>query len=329
MRVTVIVCTYNHCQSLAQALGSVATSVLPDSVEWEVLVVDNNSKDKTRDVVDEFSRRYPGRFCYLFEARQGKSYALNSGIREARGEVLAFMDDDVTVEPTWLQNLTASLHNGDWAGSGGRTLPAQPFSLPRWLTIEGPYEMGGAVAALFDLGGKPGELDRPPYGTNMAFQKRMFDRHGLFAVDLGPRPGSQIRGEDTEFGRRLIAAGERMRYEPSAIVFHPVLESRTQKDYLLAWWFDYGRADVRQWKCGPDIWGIRRPYFRILKAGIAQTLPGMCRWLFTLNLARRFYWKCQVWKTVGWIVELYRHSSNPVGRTRDTVRQGGNSGPND
>ena len=69
MNVTVIICTYNRCQSLAKALGSVASSVLPDSVEWEVLVVDNNSKDQTPEVVDGFSRRHPGRFRYLFEAR--------------------------------------------------------------------------------------------------------------------------------------------------------------------------------------------------------------------------------------------------------------------
>ena len=67
-----------------------------------MLVVDNNSSDQTREVVEEFADRYPGRFRYLFEPQPGKSYALNSGIREARGTVLAFIDDDVTVEPSWL-----------------------------------------------------------------------------------------------------------------------------------------------------------------------------------------------------------------------------------
>jgi len=69
---------------LAKALDSVAASRLPDSVEWEVVVVDNNSRDQTREVVEEFRCRYPGRFRYLFEPRQGKSYALNAGIREAQ-----------------------------------------------------------------------------------------------------------------------------------------------------------------------------------------------------------------------------------------------------
>ena len=67
---------------------------------------------------------------------------------------------------------------------------------------------------------EPIELSQPPFGTNMAFQKKVFEKHGGFRLDLGPRPGSELRNEDTEFGRRLLAAGERLRYEPSATVYH-------------------------------------------------------------------------------------------------------------
>src|SRR5271154_1837494 len=106
MKVTVILCTYNRCRVLAKALDSLALSELPDSADWEVLVVDNNSTDQTKAVVQEYGRLHPGRFRYHFEPHPGKSYALNTGIREARGEIFAFIDDDVTVEPTWLENLT-------------------------------------------------------------------------------------------------------------------------------------------------------------------------------------------------------------------------------
>src|ERR1700722_6737317 len=109
-KITVIICTYNRCQTLQRALASVAASVLPPDVEWEVLVANNNSTDQTREAIEEFCRKYPGRFRYLLETRQGKSYALNSAIREAHGGILVFIDDDVIVEPTWLQNLTAALH---------------------------------------------------------------------------------------------------------------------------------------------------------------------------------------------------------------------------
>lgn len=315
MKISVILCTYNRCQRLMKALESVAASVLPSSVEWEVLVIDNKSSDQTRDVAERFCREYPGRFHYLFEPRQGKSYALNTGIREATGDILAFMDDDVTVEPSWLSNLTATLHDGKWAGAGGRILPEHGFSPPPWLALDGPYDMGG-VLALFDRGDEAGEIDWIPYGTNMAFQKAMFDKHGGFRTDLGPSPSSEIRGEDTEFGRRLISAGELVRYEPSAIVYHCVPENRVHKEYFLTWWFDYGRALVREWGRGPDIWGIPRPYLSILRTGVTAVTGIMPRWMLAWKPQERFFYKMLVWRKAGELVEFYR-----LARCKETQKQ--------
>ena len=100
-KISVLVCTYNRCQNLGGAIESIAAQSLPPSLQWEIVVVDNNSSDQTRQVVEDFGRRCPGHFRYLFEPRQGKSHALNTGIKEARGDIIAFIDDDVTVEPMW------------------------------------------------------------------------------------------------------------------------------------------------------------------------------------------------------------------------------------
>lgn len=301
MNITVVLCTYNRCQSLAKALESVAGSALPDSIRWEVLVVDNNSRDKTREVVEDFSRRHPGRFRYLFEPHPGKSYALNSGILAAAGDVLAFIDDDVIVDPHWLQKLSMPLNDGEWAGSGGRILPQQAVSPPRWLPIGEAYATAPLV--MFDLGPDAGQLTVPPFGTNMAFQKRLFDKYGGFRTDLGPQPGSEIRSEDTEFGSRLLAAGERLRYEPSAIVYHVVPEHRLQKRYFLTWWFDKARGDIRAFGTPPDMrWhvaGVPMVEFRRLAAW-------MTRWLLAFQPPRRFASKLNVWIVAGRIVESHR-----------------------
>ena len=135
MKVSVIVCTYNRCRSLERALESLSASVMPMTSEWEVLVVDNNSNDGTREVAQRFCELNPSHFRYLFEPNQGKSYALNTAIRESHGEILAFTDDDVTVEPSWLQNLTSVFEYEEYAGSAGRILPAQSFDLPPWLSL--------------------------------------------------------------------------------------------------------------------------------------------------------------------------------------------------
>ena len=119
MKITAILCTYNRCNSLVRALDSLAASVLPQSVEWEVLVVDNNSNDRTREVVEEYCRRNADHFRYEFEPQQGKSFALNTGIRKAHGDIIAFVDDDVIVEKAWLERLTAHWKAANGQAQGG------------------------------------------------------------------------------------------------------------------------------------------------------------------------------------------------------------------
>ncbi len=312
MKITVILCTYNRCRGLAKALDSIAASELPSTVEWEVLVVDNHSNDQTREVVEDFCRRYPDRFRYAFEAKRGLSHARNAGIRQARGDVVAFTDDDLTVEPTWLWNLVRALGNGEWAGAGGRIWPAESFLVPRWLALDGPYGMGGVLYAHFDLGDKPHELDRPPHGANMAFRKVVFEKCGDFRADLGPSPGNEIRNDDTEFGRRVMAAGGRLRYEPSAVVYHEIPVDRIRKDYFLKWWFDYGRAQMRETGKRPGIWGIPRQYISIPNLVLSHLPRRTLHWIVTLNPQKRFYRRCMVQVVVGWLVETRRLLLNPA-----------------
>jgi glycosyltransferase involved in cell wall biosynthesis len=290
MKITVILCTYNRSQLLATALESVAVSTMPQSDEWEVLIVDNNSRDKTREVAQQFCDRYPGRFRYLFEAQQGKSFALNTGIHEAHGDVLAFMDDDVTVHPSWLQNVTAPLRDPQWAGVGGRIILQWPQTLPNWLTVEGP--MARHAFPGFDQGDQPKPLSGPPFGTNMAYRKEVFEKHGGFRTDLGPTPGSEIRAEDTEFGRRVIAGGAHLCYEPTAIVYHPVPANRIDKKHLEKWWFDNGRSLAREFPIQP----MRES---------ASLAAWFLRWLVAVEPRTRFYRKLVVWEKAGKIKECY------------------------
>jgi len=305
--VTVILCTYNRCADLARALDSLAASEMPSSIRWEVLVVDNNSTDGTREVVESFCRRHPGRFRYLFEAKPGKSFALNAGIANASSAILAFVDDDATVTPGWLQNLTAPLQHAEWAGSGGRVLPAQKFTPPPWLPDD-LMNWGGILCAYFDLGDDPCELHRAPYGVNMAFRRSAFEKYGGFRTDLGPRPNSQNPNEDTEFGRRLLAAGERLRYEPLAVVYHPVPQGRLTQQYFFSWWYDYGQSMIREMTDRPDVWGIPRDYLTLLRCSLRIPFTAL-RWILSIDPQNRFTKRCWVWHQAGQIIELYRRST--------------------
>lgn len=303
--ISLILCTYNRCRNLAQALESVAASTSLESVGWDVLVVDNNSTDQTREVVEDFCRRYPGRIHYMFEPKQGKSHALNTAIQAARGDVLAFTDDDVIVEPGWLKNLTAPLDDSKWSGTAGRISLGMDFSPPPWLPIRGAFNLGGSLVQ-FDEGDRQAELTKAPFGANMAFRKCMFEKYGNFRTDLGRKGRGLIGNEDTEFGERLMVAGERLCYVPSALVNHPVTPGRLTKSYFRAYWFCYGRSIARQARERLPLWMIPLRYLRRFIRRL--------RWMFSVNRRwflsphGRFFCEVHALMAVGQIVESYRQS---------------------
>jgi glucosyl-dolichyl phosphate glucuronosyltransferase len=145
-------------------------------------------------------------------------------------------------------------------------------------------------AAPFDLGPKAGTLSEPPFGTNMAFRKEMFKKYGGFRTDVGPQPNSEVRGEDTEFGARLLAAGERLRYQPSGCVHHAVPANRLKKEDFLAWWFDKARSDIRAFGFSTStrrLGGIPLVLFRRLAVW-------RLRWMVAIEPSRRFSFKLDV-----------------------------------
>ena len=301
MDISLIVCTYNRCQSLGEILERIAVQVVPDDIAWEVVVVDNNSTDSTREVVEEFSKRFPTRFRYVFEQQQGLSFARNAGIRESRSDVVAFTDDDVTIEPNWLWNLTSNLLSGEWAGAGGRITPIWAKPLPNWMSVDDPHTMG--PFALFDEGEQAGQLNRPPYGGNMAFRRKTFEKFGVFRTELGRSLDNLHGGEDTEFGARLLAGGARLRYEPRAVVFHPASESRMTKKFVLYWWFWFGYGEIVQLgRPSGARWELKGVPLNLFPRILRWTL----QWFVTLDPARRFACRRSVWYIAGTILACYR-----------------------
>jgi GT2 family glycosyltransferase len=299
-KISVLVCTYNRARNLAETIKSVLAQSFPDSETWETLVVDNNSNDQTRQVVEELQRQFPNRIRYIFEPNQGISNARNTAIRAACGEILAFIDDDETADANWLRNLTAQLHTSEWAGAGGRVSPPASFVPPEWLPTKG-FFVGGPLAS-FDVGKEAGQLNEPPFGANMAFRKEVFEKLGYFRPDLGRSGNNLISNEDTEFGRRVLAAGLRLRYEPSAVTYHPVEASRLQKEYFLLWWFNKGKSDIREIGYQPNAKGLFGVPFRLVFAFVW----GIGQWTASVEPACRFTRKIEVWNCAGQILESFR-----------------------
>jgi GT2 family glycosyltransferase len=125
---------------------------------------------------------------------------------------------------------------------------------------------------------------------------------------MGPAPGSEIRNEDVEFCRRLMNGGEVLQYEPEAIVYHAVAERRRKQEYFLQFWFDHGRAAVREGGERQPILGIPRRYLSIVKAVYWSIPVSAIHWLFTSDAKMRFYRKGWLWMLAGQVSE-WAHSS--------------------
>ena len=299
MDFSIIICTYNRCESLLKVLDDLKTLRVPENTSYEILVVDNNSRDDTRATIEAASQERPGSFKYIFEPRQGKSFALNTAVKSARGDIVAFTDDDVELDSEWLVEIKRAFDLHDCMGIGGRILAVWDSEVPWWYEEHGPYRLMGAIVRL-DLGEEPCELRIPAWGANMAVRRTAFEKYGRFREDLGPNPDSRMySGEDTEFWLRLIHGGEKLIYAPKVLVYHPVEEKRKKQNYFLSWYFNYGRAMTRI-EQNPEgaiyYFGVPRYLFR-------QLLEGLANWIFCPNRKRRFYYKLKVYEIAGQIAE--------------------------
>jgi glycosyltransferase involved in cell wall biosynthesis len=242
--ISVIICTYNRSRSLKTTLDSLQKMRGAGELTWEVVVVDNFCRDDTEAVVAEYQRIAGFPLRYVQEPMQGLSHARNRGIAAAHGDILAFLDDDVTVDAEWLSQLWATYDRGDCAGVGGKIVPVWTGAKPAWLQEDGPYSVMKVVVS-FDHGDQRCRLTTPPFGANMSFRRRAFANYGLFRTDLGRRRGALFCGEDTEFGRRLLQHDEPLVYEPGVIVYHRVADERLTPKYFRRWYYYYGRTSVR------------------------------------------------------------------------------------
>lgn len=224
LRISVVVCTHRNPALLEKTLDSLSRQTLAEE-SFEVIVVDNNSKDNTGEVV----ARYPSA-RYVFEERLGLSFARNIGLQKAKGDIIAFIDDDAEADSKWLQALLRIYDNVPdvWA-VGGKVLPIWDAPKPPWLTEDYHRSL-----SLVEWGEDARALSWPEriIGTNCSFRRRVFDDIGLFDTSLG-RIGTALLGnEDTEIQQRIHALGRLIYYSPQAVVYHHVTASRMTREYF-------------------------------------------------------------------------------------------------
>ena len=291
MRYSVVIATYNRAGDLRETLASLAA--LRPRGDWETIVVDNNSTDGTRQVVESAATTFPVPLHYVFEKEQGRSPALNAGIRRAQGDIIVTTDDDVRVETDWLDRAGDAIEQLDCDYVGGRVLPIWGGPRPAWLPNHGGKHW--AVIALLDYGPEPIEFGaRVPLGVNMAFRRSAFERAGLFDPGTGRKAGTLLGQEVREWCIRARAAGLRGFYVPELTLRHIIPAARLNKAYFRRWfyWRGISRAMLYE-KAGldmeapeqtaldfrtvPHVFGVPRYLYRKAIASLAACLRAAIR----------------------------------------------------
>jgi glycosyltransferase involved in cell wall biosynthesis len=251
MDASIIVCTYNRSESLRDTLNALRSQKTIADRQWEVIVVDNNSKDHTRQVVVETQGIWP-LLRYEFEPKQGLSYARNYGIARAQGDVILFTDDDVLPEADWLETTLTGLEKYQADACGGYIAPIWETPPPAWLT----ERFYGFLAIRTDR-----TDDHPltaasqtPFGANMAIKKRVLEQVGGFDISRGRKGSVLASGEDGELFERILAAGFKAVFLGQSRVHHKVESFRLTKRYFRRWRFQTSR-NIAQSK---DMLGERR-----------------------------------------------------------------------
>ncbi len=237
--VSVVLCTYNRAGSLAPAIEALIAQA--GGVDYEVLVVDNNSTDATAHVVHDLAVRADGRVRYVFEGKQGLSHARNRGIDTARAPIVAFTDDDVRVARDWVARIAAAFASHpevDYVG--GRVLPRWLQPPPPWLTTA-----HWSPLALQDYGNESFVTGRDHaiclVGANLAFRRRVFDRIGRFTPELGRIKDGIGSTEDHDIQLRIWQAGMAGLYDPAIVAHGDVTPDRMVKAYHRRWHRGHGR----------------------------------------------------------------------------------------
>ncbi len=231
IRLSLIIATYNRAEQLMVTLDSVARQTL-SADRWECIVVDNNSKDDTRQRVETFAAEYPQlNIVYHLEPNQGLSYARNAGIAKAQGDIIAFVDDDERIVPEFVEAYVELFDSkADAMSAGGKIVAEYPTGRPEWMSryteqpIANPMDFGSEVKLFPER--------RIPGGGNMAMRRSVFEEVGVFNTNLGRTGGRLIGGEESELFERMAERGMACYYVPRAVMYHIIPESKLQADYF-------------------------------------------------------------------------------------------------
>ncbi|MES2072215.1 MAG: glycosyltransferase family 2 protein [Pseudomonadota bacterium] len=234
-----VIPTYNRPDLLALTLNSVAQASVPADMALRVIVADNNSTPERQEANKAAIAKSPlSNIVYLSERRQGRSWALNTGIQESSADYVGFIDDDEKMDVNWLEVIAVYLREARIDYIGGPCKPDWAAQAPNWLPVHvGKYRgvLGwieqSPTARPFD------DFDGNLCGGNCVIRRSALLEVGGFSTMVGRSSNNLMVGEDDELQRKLRANGKLGMYDPALIIYHLIPIQRMTRKYHIRWAF--------------------------------------------------------------------------------------------
>ena len=239
---SVIICTYHRDKYIYNVLKSLADNTLSPE-QYEIVLVDNNCTDNTRGECDRFVQNFPDvTLRYFVETNQGLSHARNRGIKESTGDILVYVDDDALVNKEYLQTYYDFFNQyPDIDAAGGPIIPKYETEEPAWMS----HFTRSLITGYKYLGDKAKEFPKNDYpgGGNAAYRSSVFEKVGLYNVDLGRKGDSLVGAEEKDIFDKMVSLGMRFYYLPDAILYHLIPEKKLSKDYFDRLTYSIGKSE--------------------------------------------------------------------------------------
>jgi len=297
--ISVVICTYNRADSLKSTICSVVNQHMAGG-DFEVIVVDNGSNDRTRQVVDDFNMSKL--MHYVYEETLGLCHARNAGWRRARGKYIAYLDDDAIASPEWLMAIKEAFESSPDAGIvGGCVEPIWEEERPGWLSDDVSLSL-----TILDWSDTPKiitDLNKEwLVGANMAISASVLAQVGGFHSGLDRTGKHLLSNGDTFLQRQIVQLGYSCVYYPAMKVQHIVPVSRLTKQWFLRRYYWQGVSDAVVCLI-EDSPGLYRRLRLAAKAfnSLLRT-PRMLQYLiFPTDDPHHFQCKCFKWIVIGHI----------------------------
>ena len=278
MKITVAICSWNRARLLDQTLESLSHLQVPHQLEWEIVLVDNNSTEPAVPfVISDWRSKLPLRS--FIEKEQGHSAARNCAIREATGDYIVWTDNDVLVETDWLSAYWRAFQmHPEAAFFGGEIDPLFEESRPDWIAAT--WDICAPVYATRKLGDQEFQLDskRLPYGANFAVRSDI-QRKFPYDTRWGRKQTGMVGEDEVAVLRQIIDSGESGYWVPDARLKHVIPPDRASEQYVASYYHGQGVTNTLKGK-------VERSRFRIWLDSIRST------WSYRFH--RRFS-QPQVW----------------------------------